>query len=607
MRLMSASFRRVSLAAPRNSGSAALGGLASLFALGLALAFGAVATTAAGQPASARAVEGTEDARRTEAERRFQQGLVLARQQSWDAALAEFLASRELYPTRSATRNAAVALQNLGRFSECYEMYEALLREFGDAIAPDQRRTLQAEMAVAAMHVGELLLRVDPDALVTVDEGRRGTGPLDPIRVNAGTHVVRVEKPGFETEQRTVSVAGGARKLVHVTLRKLTDLGALVVREVSGASLPVLLDGVQVGSTPWSGNVSPGSHAVQLAGANALGTAPSSASVGGGLTTTLVLRAVSLSAHLRVEPIPSSANVYIDGVDVGAGIWDGRLPPGWHRIEAAAPGHWTYGQKLRLSAERRYQVTAALERDASSPLWRSASPRELYVEATVAAPLAASFHGDADDSCHCDSRHRPLGVLAGARFGYGIAPRLSLELSAGYLRAWEWMTRTVNADVGGESWQSVDYRDVTRLFGPWLTLGVAYRSRSRSKLVLVSRAALGLAALTTETAGAGRFTSVAGATTRVGIAEDSLQLVTFLASTELSLGYKVTPKLSAGVGLGLTLFLPPSRLRSAVDDTFGGPSQRAVALPAGTVRLPEERVAGAFLALIPGVSARYMF
>src|SRR5690606_5041447 len=69
---------------------------------------------------------------RKEAEAAFRRGLTLLEQDAWQAALAEFVRSRELYSTRNATNNAAICLRKLNRFDEALDMYEAMLREYAD-------------------------------------------------------------------------------------------------------------------------------------------------------------------------------------------------------------------------------------------------------------------------------------------------------------------------------------------------------------------------------------------------------------------------------------------------------------------------------------------
>src|SRR5262245_34778304 len=96
-------------------------------AFGVASVWGVVTRAAAtanaqaptpGTPPVASAPDGTTPAPRDEALAHFEKGKALYKADSPAAALAEFLESRRLYPTRNATNNAALCLVRLQRFDE---------------------------------------------------------------------------------------------------------------------------------------------------------------------------------------------------------------------------------------------------------------------------------------------------------------------------------------------------------------------------------------------------------------------------------------------------------------------------------------------------------
>src|SRR5690349_12386959 len=70
--------------------------------------------------------------KKEEARVHFDRGLTHVDSSSWDAALAEFLRSIEIFPTRTATKNAAFSLRKLNRHDEALDLYEGLLRDFRD-------------------------------------------------------------------------------------------------------------------------------------------------------------------------------------------------------------------------------------------------------------------------------------------------------------------------------------------------------------------------------------------------------------------------------------------------------------------------------------------
>src|SRR4051812_24685050 len=88
-------------------------------------------------PASAT-TDGPTDAQKQEAKKHFDKGLALFDESAWDAALAEFLQSRTLFPTRAATKDAAVCLRKLHRFDEAVDEFESLLRDFQNTPADER-------------------------------------------------------------------------------------------------------------------------------------------------------------------------------------------------------------------------------------------------------------------------------------------------------------------------------------------------------------------------------------------------------------------------------------------------------------------------------------
>src|SRR5271168_2970462 len=69
-----------------------------------------------------------DDARKAEGRSHFQRGLELSDDQAWDAAYAEYVTSIAIYPTKAATKNAALCLRMMHRYAEGLEMLERFLR-----------------------------------------------------------------------------------------------------------------------------------------------------------------------------------------------------------------------------------------------------------------------------------------------------------------------------------------------------------------------------------------------------------------------------------------------------------------------------------------------
>jgi hypothetical protein len=183
---------------------------ARVAALLVALAWGTPAN--AQQESLAAPAAADTEARKREAKLHFQSGLSLLDAHETEAALAEFRRSLERYPTRAATKNAAICLRALGRYDEALDLLEGLLA-LPDLPATD-RIPIEEEIAKLEARVGTVVLVTSaPDekvAAVFVDNHDRGAAPLPrSLRLTAGFHVVRVSVNGFYPHERQIEVAGG--------------------------------------------------------------------------------------------------------------------------------------------------------------------------------------------------------------------------------------------------------------------------------------------------------------------------------------------------------------------------------------------------------------
>ncbi|MBW2529306.1 MAG: PEGA domain-containing protein [Deltaproteobacteria bacterium] len=379
------------------------------------------------------AAEGAEP--KEEAKKLFKRGLASMKSKRFNEALRDFLASRELYATRGNTQNAAVCLRELGRFDESLAMFEALLKEF-DNLSDADKSNVQKEVTFLRAKVGSVdILVIEPDAEVMIDGRARGRTPLSaPLRVSVGVHIVRIYKPGFAPLEERIVVAPRKTVIVDGTLDKLVRSGQLKVVAAKGKSADVLVDGAVVGQTPWEGSVAVGKHSVVLQGEGELGTAPVTAKVTEGEVSTLRLELVALESEIRVEPVPVNAMVALDGVELGRGIWEGRVAAGDHRIEVAAEGFIAKTREVTLDEDEREVVQLELERDPDSALWTDKTPGRVIFDLHMAPVVAPLVGGDLADGCTGDcSGGLGIGALAMLRGGYQFGVGIGLTLDAGYL------------------------------------------------------------------------------------------------------------------------------------------------------------------------------
>ena len=368
------------------------------------------------------------EAQLAEARRHFDLGISHFDRSEWQAALVEFLTSRDLAPTRSNTKNAAICLRKVGRFDEALDLFEALLRDFPDLPAADRELALR-EISELGASVGTLELSgAPPGAHVSIDGVERGTTPLSkPVRLPAGTHTVRVVKDGSLPFEARVDLPGRQARVVEVRLSSLTQAGRLRVTEKHGRTVEVLVDGSSVGTTPWDGALAPGVHVVSLRGAGNLGTAPTRVAIEVGTERALELAALVLSSELDVTVKPESAEVLVDGVAVGRGSWKGRLGSGKHRIEAKLAGYEPFARALTLGEGDSSVIYHVLELSGSTP--------RVLVELEAGVPLGLLWGGDLKNECTppCSASF-PIGVFALAHVAYRFSSGVGVGVHGGYSR-----------------------------------------------------------------------------------------------------------------------------------------------------------------------------
>ncbi len=577
--------------------------IASLLPLGTPVVYaqtppaaGAEAPAAAPEAAPAKTPEQLKD----EARARFQRGLQLLREEAWAPALAEFLASRTLFPTRAATTNAGVSLRKLQRYDESLAMYETLLREFPDL--PDADK-VEAQRAIAELRalVGTVeVTAAEPGAMIVIDGRERAEFPtIEPLRVNAGSHTVRVFKEGYEPFETRVDVAGGQTAGVSAKLRALAESGRLKVVEQTGKALDVVVDNVTVGKTPWEGLLGVGDHTVVLRGEEGkTGTAPARVKVKKTETASIVLRAEELDASLRIEPVPVSAVVSIDAVPVGAGQWVGRLRSGDHRIEASADGFLSVTKTVNLAKNEHQNIKLELDRDEEAPVWRK--PSKVTFELRGGLPFGPSLGGAPSDGCGSGcSANLALGGFGSLLGTYELGNGFGIGLSAGYLGIAQKttghdgdLTPAVNLAV-----RPASLNDDIGMGG--FLLGALAGLHFGETFPITARVGVGGYFASLRTIRDGSFTARNGETVDLKAIEQKTSSTYVYIDPEVRVGYRIASDVEVAVGLsGLMLIAPSTPTWDDTDQVDAGPD--------GIGTYSDDALTGSFVFLpMPTVGLRY--
>jgi len=128
-----------------------------------------------------------------------------------ELALARFEEAHRLVGGDKLRFNMGQALAAIPRREvDAYEQFRAFLARVPSA-APATRAAAEVEIAKLKARIGVLSVSTEPEgAAVTIDDRLRGSTPLvEPIAVAAGKHAIRVERQGYDSVVRSVTLAPG--------------------------------------------------------------------------------------------------------------------------------------------------------------------------------------------------------------------------------------------------------------------------------------------------------------------------------------------------------------------------------------------------------------
>jgi hypothetical protein len=429
----------------------------------------------------------------------FLKGVTLFNAGDMERALDHFLRSRAAFASSKNTINAAICLDRLGRFDEALELYEEAITRFAAQLDASDKATIAPTMAKLRTKVGSLDISANVEGALVIDGRARGKLPLTtPVRLLAGTHVVRVLKDGYATYEGNATVVVGETVKVDAKLKPLAEAGQLRVEDPPNEGAEVYVDRVAVGQAPWEGTLGPGKHLVWTLKRD-VGSAPTLAVVVQGQTALVRVRSSALGPATRIEVAPPTADVILDTVPLGAGRWEGRLPQGPHSVVANEPGYRSKTTPFVVLASDAAPVAlkVALEIDPNHPRWPKTAKAsgELRAEA-FGGPALGSLGSDPEAKCPdaCTGSSRAGGLIAGLRGAYRFRIGLSLELGGGVMLLQSTFARTASSTYSVEPntyTATYELHHEIHVDGPFVEGGLSQHLALGRRFGLLGRAAFG--------------------------------------------------------------------------------------------------------------------
>jgi hypothetical protein len=163
------------------------------------------------------------------ASRLFDDALKLADAGRWDAACPKFRESHEAEPSVGAQLNVAKCSERAGLLLQAEDEYRSLLELNRSTRDPDRRLEVEARAKEALKALGARVPRVvvvarpaSAKAVVSVDGHPPGSVASNgALRLDPGSHKVRVEADGFEPTEQIVTLKEREERPLEITLARV--------------------------------------------------------------------------------------------------------------------------------------------------------------------------------------------------------------------------------------------------------------------------------------------------------------------------------------------------------------------------------------------------
>ncbi|MBW2261656.1 MAG: tetratricopeptide repeat protein [Deltaproteobacteria bacterium] len=170
-------------------------------------------------------VIGVMPAAEKEREIRIENGLLFLELGFYKSALREFRAAYKLKPLVDIRFHVGRTLYLLQRFVEAESELRAYLSAAGKDVPLGNKLEVKTILADIPNHVGLVTFQCEVDgARVFVDTRRTATLPMSqPLRLDAGIHLIEVLADGFESSFKKVRIPGGEQLTFKIVLAESAE------------------------------------------------------------------------------------------------------------------------------------------------------------------------------------------------------------------------------------------------------------------------------------------------------------------------------------------------------------------------------------------------
>lgn len=141
--------------------------------------------------------------------------------QNYAEARAHFARAHALYPNARTLRALGMVAFELKRYVECARYLTDALASNERSLEGEKRRQTEKLLERANGYIARFILDIAPDTNVIVDGVATDLAPGAELALEVGDHLVEFRASGRIASKRPVTVQGGERETLHVTLAAL--------------------------------------------------------------------------------------------------------------------------------------------------------------------------------------------------------------------------------------------------------------------------------------------------------------------------------------------------------------------------------------------------
>lgn len=191
---------------------------------------------------------------------------------------------------------------------------------------------------------GVLTINSDPQgASIAINGKEEGVTPFTRRLVN-GTYTCMIESDFYFPIMEKIQVRGN--QTINYSLQK--NYGIVTINSVPESGCDVLIDGILVGQTPYTGQVRCGRHYYSIENALYYGV---SGSIQVKSDTSFVFRLRPNFSDVQIKSEPEGADVLVDGKKIGVTPYIGRMGLGRHTISLNQNLYYPESRVLNLSKD----------------------------------------------------------------------------------------------------------------------------------------------------------------------------------------------------------------------------------------------------------------